>query len=162
MSLYLLLTHRKVQEIVHLPVCRPVLLGTLGISNNTVTRPFVKTWKQHILEERNSGKSFYTSFKNEVRRKIYEKANLPKHKHPPPGERDTREDDSFVRTYIEFTRSGKKLTRETNLWNGNTTDNSCTSDKIWFAKGSIKNGGGKHGQGKRYLKKLEFFRSLYN
>ena len=149
----------NIQEMLHLPIFRPVLLGTLAISNKPMTRLFVKTWKNYILEERNSGKTFYTSFKNEIRRKSFAHIRAPNEAFE---ESDTREDDSFVRAYIKFIRHDLKITRKTDLWKGNLTDNSCLSDKIWFAKGSTKSGGGKYGQGKRYLEKLEFFRSLYN
>ena len=161
-----------IQEMVHLSISRPVLLGTLAISNKPMTRLFVKTWKNYILEERSSGKTFYTSFKNKSRKKIFEEEAKnrnyedPLHKlekkRTPPNESDTREDDSFVRAYIKFIRHDLKISRKTDLWKGNLIDSSCLSDRIWFAKGSIKNGGGKHGQGKRYLEKLNFFRSLYN
>ena len=134
------------QEIVHLPGSRTSLLGTLGISNNLMTRLLVEEWKEYILQERKEGKVFFSHF---VR----------------SDDPDTLENDSFNRAYINIGLSGKysrPLTKETNLWSGNIVDATCTSNKIWFAKGSIKSGGGKSGQGKRYLEKLEFFRSLYN
>lgn len=130
------------QEIVHLPISRVVLLGTLGISNNISTKVFVKNWKNYILEEIKQNQKFFGNF-------VHNAAA------------DTREDDSFIRAYISHS-FGKSLTKETHMWDGNIVDSSCTSDKIWFAKGTIKTGGGKNNKGKRYLEKLEFFRSLYN
>ena len=130
------------QEIVHLPISRVVLLGTLGISNNISTKAFVKNWKNYILEESKQKNFFFSSFVSGA-------------------DPDTREDDSFVRAYINHS-FGKPLTKETHMWGGNIVDSSCTSNKIWFAKGTTKNGGGKDNKGKRYLEKLEFFRSLYN
>jgi hypothetical protein len=144
---YLENNNRKLtlQQIVHLPACRVSLLGILGISNNSMAKLLNKKWKEYILQERKND-HFFSYFVG---------STGP----------DTLENDSFNRAYINIGLSGKysrPLTKETNLWKGNIIDNSCTSDKIWFAKGSIKTGGGKHGQGKRYLEKLEFFRSLYN
>jgi len=130
------------QEIVHLPVSRVVLLGTLGISNNIHTKVFVQNWKNYIVEESKQNKKFFSSFVSST-------------------DPDTREDDSFIRAYINHS-FGKPLTKETHMWGGNVVDSSCTSNKIWFAKGTTKNGGGKNNKGKRYLEKLEFFRSLYN
>jgi hypothetical protein len=130
------------QEIVHLPISRVALLGTLGISNNVSTKVFVKNWKNYIFEEIKQNQKFFSSFVSGA-------------------EPDTREDDSFVRAYIKHS-FGKPLTKKTHMWAGNIVDSSCTSNKIWFAKGTTKSGGGKDNKGKRYLEKLEFFRSLYN
>ena len=117
-------------------------MGTLGISNNVSTKIFVKNWKNYIFEEIRQNQKFFGSF-------VHNAAT------------DSREDDSFVRAYINHS-FGKPLTKETHMWGGNIVDFSCTSNKIWFAKGTTKNGGGKNDKGKRYLEKLEFFRSLYN
>ena len=131
----------NLEQIVHLPVSRVCLLGTLGISNNPWTKETVETWKKYILQERKNGELFFSSFANST-------------------DPDTYENDSFIRAYIEVGlsgRYGRLLTKKTNLWDGNIIDTTCTSDKIWFGKGSIKTGGGKDEAGKRYLKKLDSY-----
>ena len=152
----------NLRQICHLPISRVVLIGALGISNNPLTKQMIKTWKENILQEREDPERFFTSFKveNTMRHRVDYNQNL---KIVGPVIGDTREDDSFVRAYIETNLNqqrlyyGRKLVKETNFWDGDFTDTSCTSDKIWFGKGSARNGGGKAGKGKRYLEKLNFF-----
>jgi hypothetical protein len=131
----------NLEQIVHLPISRVCLLGALGISNNPWTKETVEAWKKYILQERKSGESFFSSFTNST-------------------DPDTYENDSFIRAYIEVGlsgRYGRLLTKKTDLWDGNIIDTTCTSDKIWFGKGSIKTGGGRNEAGKRYLKKLDSY-----
>ena len=105
----------------------------------------IEKWKEYILNEKKENKKFFSSYVGSL-------------------DCDTLENDSFNRAYITVGLSGARgrvLTKETNLWNGNVVDTACTSNKIWFAKGSTKTGGGHNGKGKRYLEKLEFFRNYY-
>ena len=153
----------NLEQTCHLPISRVVLIGALGIANNPLTKEFIKTWKDYILQERELHEPFFASFMAGGTLNEFFRDQLgPNQKIEIVGTvaDNTREDDSFIRAYINVGLSGhfgRKMTKETNLWDGNIVDSSCTSNKIWFAKGSVKHGGGSDEKGKRYLEKLKYF-----